>query len=61
MTTIATMPAITLERALQSMEDYWTNVLHLPGVPNTAARALSNYTVVDTYLKMKSIQESRLK
>ena len=57
---IGTMPPMTLTRALASLEAYWINVLHLPGVPNAEARDLSNYTVVDIYLKLKQVEEKRL-
>lgn len=60
MNSVLTMPACTVERALASMEAYWRDVLKLPGVPNIEARDLSNYTVVDTYLEIKRVQESRV-
>lgn len=46
-----------LERAIAAAETYWRDVLRLPGVPNIEARNLTNYTVVDSYLKLLSLRE----
>ena len=57
---MTTMPLPTLDRAIAQLETYWRDVLKLTGVPNIEARDLTNYTVVDTYLKLIQVRESRV-
>lgn len=54
------MPVPKLQAALASLEHYWSCVLHLPGVPNVEARNLGNYSVVDTYVALKKVLESKV-
>lgn len=50
----------TILNALTALEKYWRDVLKLPGVPNTEARDITNYTVVDNYLRLKEILEMEI-